>query len=94
MHHITVFTEVASQLSGNLRLFCTQLYKVFNRNKIENVTVKNYLEESLLSILCFIIHGQGSSEKGILNCKTGIYLIAVVSCLHDAIKVRRIFCLL
>ena len=40
------------------------------------------LKESL-SLLCFIIHGQGS-EKGfkILNCETEIYLIAVVSCLH------------
>ena len=46
--------------------------------------MKNYLKESLLSLLCFIIHGQGSSEKGlkILNCETEIYLIAVVSCLH------------
>ena len=46
--------------------------------------MKNYLKESLLSLLCFIIHGQGSSEKGfkILNCETEIYLTAVVSCLH------------
>ena len=26
---ITLFREVASQLSGNLHLFCTQLYTVF-----------------------------------------------------------------
>ena len=32
--------------------------------KIGNVTVKNYLKESLLSLLCFIIYGQGSFEKG------------------------------
>ena len=48
------------------------------------MTMKNHLKESLLSLLCFIIHGQGSSEKGfkIVNCETEIYLIAVVSCLH------------
>ena len=57
----TLFTEDASQLSGNLHLFCAQLCTVFRKTK---VTVKNYLKESLLSLLCFIIHGQGSSEKG------------------------------
>ena len=42
-----------------------------------NVTVKNYLKESLLSNSCFIIHGQGSSEKRlILNCDTENYFIA------------------
>ena len=83
MHHM--FTEVASQLPGNLQLFCTQLSTVFRlKKKIGNMTMKNYLKESLLSLLCFIIGGQGSSEKGfkILNCETEIYLIAVVSCLH------------
>ena len=30
---ITVFTEVASKLSGNLHLFCTQLRK--GKNKLE-----------------------------------------------------------
>ena len=51
--------------------------------------MKNYLKESSL-VLCFIIHGNGSSEKGlILNCETEINLIAYgfsdtdcVSCLH------------
>ena len=39
--------------------------------------MKNSLKESLLSNSCFIIHGQGSSEKRlILNCDTEIYLIA------------------
>ena len=54
---ITVFTEVASKLSGKLHSFCTQLYNG------KNVTVKNYLNESLLSLLCFIIYGQGSFER-------------------------------
>ena len=42
--------------------------------------LQKYLRESLLSLLCFIIHGQGSSEKSfkILSCETKIYLIAVV----------------
>ena len=30
---------------------------------IGNVTAKNYLKESLSSILCFIIQGKGSSWK-------------------------------
>ena len=30
---ITMFTEVASQLSGNLHLFCTQLCTVFRRTR-------------------------------------------------------------
>ena len=32
-----------------------------------NVKVENYLKERLLSLLCFIIHGQGSSEKGLIS---------------------------
>ena len=83
---ITVFTEVASQSSGNLHLFCTQLYlhSFLSKKIIENVTVKNCWKESFLSILCFIIYGKGSSEKGlILNFDTEVYLIAdCVSCLH------------
>ena len=31
--------------------------------KIGNMTAKNYLKESLSSILCFIIQGKGSSWK-------------------------------
>ena len=58
---ITVFTEVASKLSWNLHLFCTQLCK---EKKNGNVTVKNYLNESLLSLICFIINDQGSFEEG------------------------------
>ena len=53
LEYITVFTEVASKLSGNLYLFCTQPCK--GKKKIGNVTLKNYLNESLLSLLCFII---------------------------------------
>ena len=65
---ITVFTEVASQLSVNLHLFCTQstLHSFQVQKIIENVTVKNYWKESLLSILCFVIHGKGSSQKGLI----------------------------
>ena len=56
---ITMFTEVASKLSGKLHSFCDSTLK------IENVTVKNYLNDSLLS-LCFIIYGQGSFEKSLM----------------------------
>ena len=38
------------------------------KKKIGNVTVNNYLKESLSTILCFIIQGKGSSGKG-LNLK-------------------------
>ena len=34
-----------------------------SRKKNGNVTAKNYLKESLSSILCFIIQGKGSSWK-------------------------------
>ena len=62
---ITVFTEVASKLSGKLHLFCTQLCKS-EKKKNGNVTVKSYLNESLLSLFCFIIYSQGSFEKGLM----------------------------
>ena len=61
---ITLFTDVASKLSDNLHL-----HFVLNSAKLKqngNVTVKNYLNESLLSLLCFIIYGQGSFEKGLM----------------------------
>ena len=64
LEYITVFTEVASKLSGKLHLFCTQLCK--GKKKNGNVTVKNYLNESLFSLLCFIIYSQGSFEKGLM----------------------------
>ena len=34
-----------------------------SEKRIGNVTAKNYLKESLSSILCFIIHGEHSSWK-------------------------------
>ena len=75
LEYITVFTEVASKLSGNLYLFCTQPCK--GKKKIGNVTLKNYLNESLLSLLCFIIYNQGSFEKLTVWCELSeIYLIA------------------
>ena len=36
------------------------------KNIIENVTAKNYLKETLMSILCFIIQGKGSSGKSLI----------------------------
>ena len=47
----------------HLKWICDQLCTVFSKNIIGNVTVKNYLKESLSSILCFIIQGNGSSWK-------------------------------
>ena len=42
---------------------CDKLCTVFSKNIIGNVTAKNYLKESLSSILCLIIQGKGSSWK-------------------------------
>ena len=39
---ITVFTEIASKLSGKLHFFCPELSR--GKKKIGNVTVKNYLK--------------------------------------------------
>ena len=47
----------------HLKWICDQLYTVFSKKIIGNVTAKNYLKESLSSILCFIIQGKGSSWK-------------------------------
>ena len=59
------------------RLSCLAIYIYFVLNSAQSsgrksgtVIMKNYLKESLLSNLCFIIRGKGSSEKGlILNCE-------------------------
>ena len=47
----------------HLKWICDQLCAVFGKKIIGNVTAKNYLKESLSSILCFIIQGKGSSWK-------------------------------
>ena len=49
---ITLFTEVASKLSGNLHLYFVLNYAKVKKNG--NVTVKNFLNESLLS-LCALL---------------------------------------
>ena len=93
---ITVFTEAASNLSGNLHLFCTNSGKV-NFKKNGNVTVKNYLNESFLSLLCFIIYGQGSFEKDLMrtvrnlfNCLCFVTRIVCLVFMH-AIEIGRVF---
>ena len=60
-------------------LSCLAIYIYFVLNSAQFSGEKNFF-------LRFIIHGQGSSEKGfkILNCETEIYLIAVISCLHTS----------
>ena len=47
----------------HLKWICDQLCTVFSKKIIGNVKAKNYLKESLSSILCFIIQGKGSSWK-------------------------------
>ena len=65
----SVFTEVAVSCLAIYIILYSSLHSL-QIKKNGNITVKNYLKESLLSILCFIIHGKGSSEKGLfLNCQ-------------------------
>ena len=47
----------------HLKWICDLLYTVFSKKIIGNVTAKNYLKESLSSILRFIIKGKRSSWK-------------------------------
>ena len=65
--------RLASQclLKSHLSCLASYIYFVLNSakvNKSGNVTVKNYLNESLLSLslLCFIVYGQDSFEKGLM----------------------------
>ena len=56
-------------LKSHLNCLVSNIYFVPNSAKVKqiaNVTVRNYLNESLLSLLCFIIYGQGSFEKGLM----------------------------
>ena len=66
------------------------LYSTLQRyKKFGNVTVKNFLNESLLSLLWFIIYGQGSFEKGsmwtvknLFNCVCVVTPIVSLVCTH------------
>ena len=63
--------RAASQCLLKSHLSCLAIYIYFVLNsakvkKIGKVTVKNYLNESLLSLFCFIIYGQGSFEMGLI----------------------------
>ena len=58
-------------LKSHLSCLAINIYFVLNSAKVKkkkngNVTVKNYLNKSLLSLLCFTIYGQGSFEKGLM----------------------------
>ena len=56
-------------LKSHLSCLASYIHFVLNSAKVKKngtVTVKNYLNESLLSLLCFIIYGQGSFEKGLM----------------------------
>ena len=60
---------VTVELKSHLSCLASNIYFVLNTAKVKkigNVTVKIYLNESLLSLLCFIIYGQGSFEKGMM----------------------------
>ena len=70
---------------------CCYIYFVLNsaqssgKKIIGNVTVQNYLKESLLCILCFIIQGKGSSGKGLILQ----FILLCMTIRHD-----RVSCLL
>ena len=53
-------------LSGYLYLLVLNFAQSSGKKIIGNATAKNYLKESLSSILCFIIQGKGSSGKGLI----------------------------
>ena len=64
MHHIVYSSRILVVWQFT---FGGILYSTLQRHKqFGNVTVKNYLNERLLSLLCFIIYGQGSFEKGLM----------------------------
>ena len=74
---ITVFTEVASKLSGKLHVhsfYDSTQQKVKKNWKCDS---EKLLNESLLSLLCFIIYSQGSFEKGLI-IKTIIIIIIII----------------
>ena len=87
-------------LKSHVSCLAIHIYFVLNsaqslgkNKKNGNVALNNYLKESLLSLLCFIILRSRFFRKGFgLNCETKIYLIAVVFlvCTH-AIKIEVIF---
>ena len=60
----------SSTLSGSVIsfvwLFVLNSAQSSGKKIIGNVTAKNYLKESLPSILCFIVQGKGSSGKGLI----------------------------
>ena len=61
--------ECITVMKSHLSCLAIYIYFVLNSAKVkksENVTVKNYLNESLLSLLFFIIYGQGSFKKGLM----------------------------
>ena len=61
----SVCTEVAvSCLAISVLYFVLNSAQSSGKKKKGNVTVKNYLKESLLSLLCFIIHGKVFFRKG------------------------------
>ena len=71
----------ASQCLLKSHLSCLASYIHFVKNG--NVTMKNYLNESLLSLLCFIIDDQGSFEKGFdVNCQkfTSLHMLCDTDC--------------
>ena len=57
--------------------------KSSSKKIIGNVTAKNYLKESLSSILCFIIQGKGSSWKRFFP---EIYFVAILRIFDMTVK--------
>ena len=80
-------------------LFTFILYSTLHSLQVEksgNVTVKNYLKESLSSILCFIIHRKGSSEKGLIlpiPCPRTVWE-RILKCKYEFILKRSVWALL
>ena len=62
---------------------------------MRNVTVKNYLNETFLSLLCFIIYGQNSLKKDLILTVRNFFSFATriicLACTHT-IEIGTVFC--
>ena len=91
----TLFTEVASKLSGNLHLFCTQLCK--GKKKKKKLKMWQWRIIWMKPSCLFVLHCLRSREKGLMwtvrnlfNCICFVKRIVCLVCTH-AIEIGRGF---
>ena len=94
--YLYLFELNSAQSSVTIGNFTNSCYVYFvldyahssGKKIIGNVTAKNYLKETLLSILCFIIQGKGSSGKRLI---LKFCFVAYGNLTHN--ETGRVFCL-